>query len=1040
MPAESLITRTDPVPLTDAQHGIWFAEQLGDNRAAYHLGLVVDLHGELDGAALDRAVVDVVARHPVLAAALDVRDGQPSLRPGRHRVRLDRADPADPAGLIALPFTLDGSAALTRFTLQRIGPARHRLVLAAHHLVWDGRSKDILLRDLAHAYRAPADPGPIAASGYEDAVRAERQRAKQLAEAARAHWSEQWSAPLPLLLPGARVPAGASGTASGPGGSVDVPVSAAVHAALDDATRDAGCTRFEFLLAAVHLLLHRYGNDTVTVAVDVGTRDRDHADVVGMFVNELPVTTYGPVTGSCADLAVTLRAQLRAAYPLRAVPVGRSVPVRAGAALAAATLSYRRRDPQPVFVGLDTVVDWAPHTGAARSPLHLHLVDADDELVVRLRYDGHHVDAATAAAVARQLAHLLPQLVREPAAPARHADTVPEAEAAWVRDQLSGPPATAETTLTELLRRAEPGSGDDNPGVVFGPHRLTRSQVHDATSRLARRLTAQGIGPGQVVGLCAPRGITQLIGLLAIVRTGAAYLPLDPQHPAQRLQLVLDDTAPALVLCCSAGREALPPTSLPVLVLDESEPGMPVDALLPPGDDGQADSGRSDAPSPGDPAYIIHTSGSTGRPKGVVVPHRAIANLLQALAADLGSGPGDVWLGLTSPAFDISTVECFLPQLTGACLVLADDTQVRDGAALLRTIRATGVTHVQATPSTWELILAAEPADRQDPAAAPIAATALCGGEPLTPALAARLLPRVSRLVNVYGPTETTVWSTLADITAPDRVTIGRPIAGTTAYVLDRDLRPVPVGITGQLCLAGVGVADHYHDRPALTAARFLPDPYGPPGSRVYLTGDHALLLADGTLACLGRDDLQVKIRGHRIELGEIEARLREHPAVTGAAVAVLDEPAGRRLVAYVTGPAAADEPSLRAHLAAYLPEPLLPGVFVRLDMLPTTPNGKLDRAALPPPCAAVPPGRSSAPEPGDDLTAAMTAIWCEALEVTAAGPDDDLFDSGGHSLTVTRILARVRDRFDVDLPLHVLWDAPTLRAVTAAVRQAAAR
>ncbi|MEU7872359.1 amino acid adenylation domain-containing protein [Dactylosporangium sp. NPDC049140] len=969
MPTDSAVSH--PVPLTDAQSGVWFAEQLGDRRSAYHLGLLVDLHGELDVPALERAVASVAARHPVLAAGVRSADGQPALWPGRHAIRLTSAGAdIDPRHLLSRPFARTGEEPMARFVLQKLTPHHHRLVIAAHHLVFDGQSKDVLLRELAAAYAVPEERPP---APYADAVRAAVDRGHRQSAAARAYWDEQWVTPTPPLLPDLE--------------AAPEPFSVAVPAGT------AGVTTFELLLAATLLLLHRYGNDPATVAVDLSTRDREYADVIGMFVNELPVTVPAPAAGTFAEFAAAVRARVRALNPLRAVPMARVAPDRPGPQPAAVSMSYRRQGPAPSFAGLRTVVDWAPDVGAARGPLHLQIVDLGDRLLIRV---------LGAPGVGGHLRHLLDQVTRDPYRPIHELELEPPAA-------LTGPAAEPATTLTHLLQEAV-ATGD----VIAGAIRRPQAEVHAAALRLAHRLAARGIGPGQVVGLCAERGLPGLIGLLAIVRTGAAYLPLDPQYPEGRLRFMLADAAPALVLCTERNRALA--GAVPALVLEPDDAGPdpdPADLV---------------APRPGDPAYVIYTSGSTGRPKGVVIPHRALVNLLRSMAAEVRCRPGDVWLWLTSLSFDISAVECFLPLLTGATVVIAADAQTRDGAALQGLVRDHRITHVQATPSTWDLILAADPPPWPG-------LTALSGGEPLTPALAERLLPRAGRLINVYGPTETTVWSTLAEVADPRRITVGRPLAGTTAYVVDRNLSRVPVGVTGQLALAGVGLADYYHARPGQTAERFVPDPFGPPGRRLYLTGDRARIRPDRTLHCLGRDDLQVKLRGHRIELGEIEARLREHPGITGAVVTVDHAAPEPRLVAYVTTAAEPDLSRLRARLGEQLPAVMVPALFVRLDTVPMTPNGKVDRNALPRPAPA--PAQSPVDTPADAVTAAVTEIWCEALQRPHVGADEDLFDLGGHSLTITRIAARIRARLGVDLPLHVLWDAPTIAGTAGAVRAA---
>jgi amino acid adenylation domain-containing protein len=460
-------------------------------------------------------------------------------------------------------------------------------------------------------------------------------------------------------------------------------------------------------------------------------------------------------------------------------------------------------------------------------------------------------------------------------------------------------------------------------------------------------------------------------------------------------------------------------------------------------------------PRPTDAAYVMYTSGSTGRPKGVVVPHGALANLLLAMRDLLGSRPDDRWLGLTSLAFDISGLELFLPLITGARVVIAPERAALDGAALDRLIRDEGVTHVQATPSGWRILLDGGVGGGQ-----PV--VALAGGEALPPGLAGELRARATRLCNVYGPTETTIWSTAADLSTEgerigerlgwaDRreahraslgeVTIGRPIANTSAYVLDDGLRPVPIGLPGELFLGGAGLADGYLRRPGHTADRFVPDPFGPAGGRLYRTGDLVRWLPDGRLAYLGRIDTQVKIRGHRVELGEIEARLLSHPGVAQGAVALRGDPA--RLVGYVVPHrATSPEPvALRQHLAATLPAAMLPEAWVVLDRLPLTPNGKLDRAALPDPPARAEAGPPppTAPEPGaGDVVEQLQAIWRDVLDLDEIGLDEDLFDLGGHSLTITRISSRIQQRLGVELPLDVFFDTPTIAEIAVVVREMA--
>jgi acyl-coenzyme A synthetase/AMP-(fatty) acid ligase len=422
---------------------------------------------------------------------------------------------------------------------------------------------------------------------------------------------------------------------------------------------------------------------------------------------------------------------------------------------------------------------------------------------------------------------------------------------------------------------------------------------------------------------------------------------------------------------------------------------------------------------PGDVAYTIYTSGSTGRPKGVQVEHRALRNLLDAIAGRLGSGPDDVWLNLTTPAFDISVLELLLPPATGGRVVVVDAADTRDGTALRDLVRRHGATHVQAVPATWRLLLEAGFAEPS--------ITGLIGGEAVPRDLVQALHGRVRRLFNVYGPTETTIWSAMQPLESEAH--IGGPLAGTRLHVLDAALRPVPIGVVGELCIGGVGLARGYLRRPALTAERFVPDPWGPPGARLYRTGDLTRWRPDGRLEFKGRSDNQVKIRGHRIELGEIESVLQTHPAVARSAVAVHKT----RINAYLVpqdGPLPPDA-ELRAYLARSLPTSMLPSAFIPLEGLPVTPNGKLDRAALATPAPAAPPDRQPPRTTAEEFVA---GIWREVLGTDEIGVHDEFFTIGGHSVLAARVAARLRAAFDLDVPLSVLFVNTTVEQVAAAL------
>ncbi|MFG1944014.1 amino acid adenylation domain-containing protein [Nonomuraea sp. NPDC048826] len=464
-------------------------------------------------------------------------------------------------------------------------------------------------------------------------------------------------------------------------------------------------------------------------------------------------------------------------------------------------------------------------------------------------------------------------------------------------------------TVVELFGR-QAANTPDKIALVAGAERLTYAALDEAANRLAARLAAAGAGPGTLVAICAAKSAACVTAMLAVARTGAAHLPLDPSYPTARLELVLADSGAHLLLT-----EGEPVTiGVPVIRLDEDQPPAAPFAAAP--------------PDPASPAYVIYTSGSTGRPKGVVVPHRALTNLLYGMRDLLGSTEDDVWLSVSALTFDISLLEIYLPLVTGGRLVLVDSRTTILGKRLAALIEGEGVTHVQATPSGWRVLAYA---GFRDPRL-----TGLIGGEALPAALARDLRPRVGRLVNVYGPTEATIWATSWEVPPePETISIGDPLPGVTVHVVDDRLNEVS---QGELAIGGICVADGYLGRPALTAERFVPDPYGEPGGRLYLTGD-LVRRTDAGLEFLRRADTQVKVRGHRVELGEVEAAMDDLPGVRQSVAVV----SGDALVAFVVG----DCPDLRLRLAAVLPSYMVPTRVIRLDALPLTPNGKTDRRAL---------------------------------------------------------------------------------------------
>ncbi|WP_431729441.1 non-ribosomal peptide synthetase [Verrucosispora sp. TAA-831] len=1031
---------------TSAQHAVWFTERAGVAGTAFHMAVGVRFGAALDRRALVAACASVTDRHPILAARIVVGDdGTPHLAPADSRPAVGFGELTDArvAEEIARAYDLTAGP-LARFTLLTDADDTHLLLVTAHHLVFDGMSKDILVRDLAAAYAAARegailDPAPRP-DEYAGLAAAEQQRLAADLPAARDHWARHWSGPGDVVLPGLRrLP-----TAAEPGAAVPVDLPTDLVQGLDRTARSLGVTRFELLLAVLHALLARYGNRHTPVGVALSTRTPDQADRIGLFVNELPVAA-DPADTTFRAHARTVRARLREVYRYRAVPLAQAVPgLRPAPAPTPVSIGYRKRADAPVFSGVASEVDWTMFCGAARNALHVQVVDASTGLTVSLQHSPAAIDSAAVGRIGAHLRTLLDAVVADPDRPVAElplltADEFDQVTRAWNDTARAYPVDATVPALFAARVAADPHAA----AVVDGDRTLSYTQLDTAAARLSALLRQRDVGPGSVVAVALDRSWEAVVTMLAVWRCGAAYLPVDPGHPPARQQAVLADATPTLVVTGVAA----PDPAWPTLALDQGDlraaPTTPV---------------AGPPPTADDLAYVLYTSGSTGHPKGVAVRHGSLANLLLGVRDLVGGGPTHRWLHLTSPSFDISTVEVFLPLVTGGTVVVASGVSALDGAAVRRLIRTAGVTHAQATPSGWRVLLEAGLGDPTESADGDVPLVAVTGGEALPVALARELRSRTARLINGYGPTEATVYATMAEIPAdPAEVTIGRPLPNVRAYLLDEAGRPTPVGLPGELHLGGAGVAVGYRGRDDLTADRFVPDPFGAPGDRLYRTGDRCRWLPDGRIEFLGRADDQVKIRGHRIELGEIEARLLEHAEVTAAATVLRRDADEPRLVAYVVPrPGAVAEPAeLRRHLASSLPTAVLPTDYVTLDRLPHNPSGKVDRAALPAPAprdaatdsrgtGSEAPGGAGTQAPGgaegdggdDPVVAQLRLIWQEVLRIPDIGVHEDLFDLGGHSLTVTRISGRIQQRLGVEVPLDAFFDTPTIAEIADIVRQ----
>jgi amino acid adenylation domain-containing protein len=624
------------------------------------------------------------------------------------------------------------------------------------------------------------------------------------------------------------------------------------------------------------------------------------------------------------------------------------------------------------------------------------------------------------AAVARMLGHveaLLEAAKTQPSLPLRRLGLLTEGERRYLLEDWNATPEHFPNRCLHDLLADAAGSRWEDVAVVAGDSRLTYGALETGSTRLARHLQRLGVNPGELVAICVDRSPAMLVGLLGILKAGAAYVPVDPTYPDERKAFMLEDAQVRVVVTEQALLNDLPATDARVVCLDRDRSSI----------DDESDTPLVLESDPEQLAYVIYTSGSTGKPKGVEIPHRALVNFLNTMADRPGLTSDETLLAVTTLSFDIAGLELYLPLLVGATVVLASHEEAGDPRRLMELLDRHAVTTMQATPTTWRMLIDAGWPGRRG-------LKVLCGGEGLPALLAEELLERDVELWNMYGPTETTIWSTTQRLMPGEPLTIGRPIGNTTLYILDAELQPTPVGVPGELHIGGSGLARGYRGRPDLTAERFIAHPFdAPPGARIYKTGDLATYRADGTVEFLGRLDNQVKVRGFRIELGEIETALARHPAVRTAVVAVREDAPGQsELAAYViTDESAPSSTELRRFISNTLPDYMVPPTVTRLDEFPLTPNGKIDRKALPAP-PRVREEASGFVAPRTELERRLVEIWERVLDVRPIGIKDDFFELGVSSIVAAQLFAKIEHELGHNLPLGAVFQAPTVESLAA--------
>ncbi|GAA3170810.1 MULTISPECIES: amino acid adenylation domain-containing protein [Streptomyces] len=1052
-------------PASFAQSRMWFLEQLTPGNAAYSIPGAMRVHGRLDLDVWRRCARELVRRHEALRTTFEAADGAPVqvIAPdGEPEITVAncpqlRGDgPEQHAEIVALareefarPFDL-ATGPLLRFRFLRLADDEHILLMTLHHIAGDLWSTSVAFGELIALYGAwttgaEPDLAPLPIQ-YADYTLWQRKRLTGEATAADlAYWRETLRGAPPMLeLPTDRPRPAVQSTR---GGSVPFRLPAAAASALREASGRAGGTPFMGMLAAFDVLLHRYSREEdLVVGVPVANRTRPEVEgLIGLFVNMVALRADVSGNPTFLELIGRVRESALGAFAHQELPFERLVeelhPQRDLSRPPVFQVSFIYQNitlPDFGSVGLRMEPVEVPGA-AARFDLTLEVFEGPDGLSGSLEYNSDLFDEATVRRMAGHLTELTTALAAAPEAPIGDAAMLTPAEEAALRAAGNDTARDRSADLPvpdRIAARAAHAPDAEAVRTADGAHTLTYGELDRRANQLARVLRAKGVGRDVLVGLCVERTPRMLIAMLAVLKAGGAYVPLDPGFPADRIAFTLQDSGLALLLTERAVLTALTAeTALPVaetLCLDEADGLLDAESTQPP----------ATGPIGGDDlAYVIYTSGSTGRPKGVQIPHSALGNFLAAMGERPGLAEGDLLCAVTTLAFDISMLELLLPLTAGARVLLADRGTAADGARLAAALTASGATVMQATPSTWRMLLDAgwHPAD---------GFRILAGGEALPQELADRLVATGAEVWNMYGPTETTIWSSVARV-GDGPVTLGTPIANTQLHVLDAHGRLAAPGVPGELCIGGAGLARGYLGRPELTAERFVPHPFPTaPDERLYRTGDLVRRTQGGAIEFLGRLDHQVKLRGYRIELGEIETVLEAQDSVEQAVVTVREDTAGdQRLTAYVVlapdtdgeGTDAAARlaslvPRLRTALGVPLPDYMIPTAYVALDALPLTPNGKIDRKALP-----APDTRRS----GDDYTAPRTpveeviaGIWAEALGLDRVGVTDDFFALGGHSLLSTRIVARLRDTFQADVPLHRVFREPTVAGLAEVLLQ----
>ncbi|MFB2772369.1 amino acid adenylation domain-containing protein [Pelatocladus sp. BLCC-F211] len=1036
-------TYTSIHPLSFDQQGLWFINQLNPDTPTYNIPIVINFKGCVNLAVLEDSLNEIIRRHEVLRTSFTVVDGQPvqvinqavsltlAVQDLRSLSENERNSTAQDLAreLAQQPFDLSAQS-LLRAKILQLNDKNYHLIVSFHHIIADGWSIGVFIKELTALYQAfsggelsPLGELPIQ---YRDFVNWQQQWLNCESDRIQpllTYWKQKLSGELPVLnLPTDRP---RSSVQTFKGAQAKSVLSPNLTKELKKLSRQQGVTLFMTLLTAFKILLYRYtGQTDILVGSPIANRNRAEIEsLIGFFVNVLVLRTNLSDDLNFQELLARVKSTTLEAYVHQDLPFEKLVeelhPSR--------DLSYNplfqvmfvlQNVPKPNLNLSDISVTYEEvYNGTSKFDLTLFMEDSEQGLIATCEYN---TDLFNANTINRMLGHfqnLLESIVRNSQQRISDLQLLTSSElqqllVEWNNTKTDYP---QDKCIHELFE-AQVEKTPDAIAVVFPNQQLTYRELNARANQLAHYLQQIGVKPEVLVGICVERSLEMVVGLLAIMKAGGAYMPLDPAYPKERLAFTLADSQVSVLLAHADLVDDLPPHSAKLVCIDTDSPAF-------------TDYSRENIVSNANPenlAYVIYTSGSTGKPKGVQIPHSAVVNFLSTMRQTPGLTKEDIFLSVTTLSFDIAALELYLPLIVGARLVLVNREMTTDGTQLLKQLISNDVTVMQATPATWRMLLAAGWKSKNT-------MKILCGGEALDSSLAHQLLERGQQVWNLYGPTETTIWSAVQIVSYQEQQQgvsfIGHPIANTQFYILNPDQQLVPVGVPGELHIGGVGLARGYWNRPELTGEKFIPSPFES-GKRLYKTGDLTRYLADGKIEFLGRIDNQVKIRGFRIELGEIEALLEQHPQVQETIVIAREDiPNDRRLVAYLVTHenATPSVNELRGFLKENLPEYMLPSAFVILDALPLTPNGKVDRRSLPLPENLRPELTASFQPPQSEMEQQIAKFWQEVLHLDKVGIHDNFFDLGGHSLLMLQVNNKLRVILQRDIPVVTMFQNPTI-------------